>query len=78
MVTSAAIEIEKEFGRLSPEAQLNLLERLVHRVRLAVAGRQEAWEAELSAMATDEEVQRELHEINVEFHPAEADGLERR
>jgi hypothetical protein len=67
MATPALSEIESEFARLSPEAQLSLLERLVHRARLAVAGRQEAWEAELSAMAADQEVQRELHEINAEF-----------
>jgi hypothetical protein len=38
---------------------------------------QEAWEAELSAMAADPEVQRELHETNAEFNATEADGLER-
>ena len=53
MATPAFSEIENEFARLSPEAQLNLLERLVHRVRLALAGSQQAWESELSAMAAD-------------------------
>ncbi|MGO9199738.1 MAG: DUF2201 family putative metallopeptidase [Limisphaerales bacterium] len=77
MATSALSEIEDEFARLSPEAQLGLLERLVHHVRLGVAGRQEAWEAELSAMAADQEVQRELREISAEFNATEADGLER-
>jgi hypothetical protein len=77
MATSALSEIENQFARLSPEAQLSLLERLVHHVRLAGAGRQAAWEAELSAMAADQEVQRELREIHAEFDATEADGLER-
>ena len=70
--------IESEFARLSPEAQLDLLERLVHRARVAVSGRRDHWEADLSAMAADPEVQRELSRINAEFTAAEADGLERR
>jgi hypothetical protein len=44
---------------------------------LTVAGGQEAWEAELSVMAADQEMHREVHEINAEFNAAEADGLER-
>ena len=67
MATACPTEIETEFARLSPEAQLTLLERLIHRVHLAVSGRQDAWEAELSAMAADPEMQRELRQINDEF-----------
>jgi hypothetical protein len=77
MAARATNEIENEFARLSPEAQLNLLERLVHRVRLTVAGGQEAWQAELSAMAADPQVRRELQEINAEFEGTQGDGLER-
>ena len=75
MATPAVNEIESEFARLSPEAQLSLLERLVHRVHMAVSGRQGTWEAELSAMASDPEMQRELNRIDTDFRPAEADGL---
>jgi len=78
MATPALSEIENEFARLSPEAQLTLLERLVHRARVAVSGRGDTWEADLSAMADDPEMQRELHRINAEFAAAEADGLETR
>ncbi len=78
MATSALSQIESEFARLSPEAQLNLLERLVHRARIAVSGRRDTWEADLSAMAADPEMQRELSRINAEFSVSEADGLERR
>ena len=77
MATPALSEIESEFARLSPEAQLSLLERLVHRARVAVSGRRDNWEANLSAMAADPEMQRELNRINAEFSAAEADGLER-
>jgi len=75
MATERFNEIESEFARLSPEAQLSLLERLVHRVRVSACDRQENWDAELSAMAADPEVQRELNHINAEFRATEADGL---
>lgn len=78
MATPALSKIENEFARLSPEAQLALLERLVHRARNAMSGRCDTWDADLSAMATDPEVQRGLHRINTEFSAAEADGLETR
>ena len=39
MATPALTEIESEFARLSPDAQLRRLERLVHRARGAVPGR---------------------------------------
>ena len=77
MATPGLNEIESEFARLSPEAQLSLLERLVRRVRVAVSGRRDTWEAELSAMAADKEMQRELNRINAEFSATETDGLEK-
>jgi hypothetical protein len=60
MATPAFSEIENEFVRLSPEAQLTLLERLVHRTRVAVSGNRDSWEADLSTMAADPEMQCEL------------------
>ncbi len=77
MATPALSEIESQFARLSPEAQLTLLERLVHRARVAASGNRDTWEADLSAMAADPEMQRELNRINAEFDTTEADGLER-
>jgi hypothetical protein len=76
MTTAVLSEIETEFARLSPEAQLALLERLVHRVRVTVAGG-DTWEADLAAMAADPELQRELRSISAEFGVTEDDGLER-
>jgi hypothetical protein len=75
MATPALTDIESEFARLSPEAQLSLLERLVHRTRVAVSARRDTWEADLSAMAADPEMQRELRSITAEFGVTEADGL---
>ncbi len=49
MATPALSEIESELARLSPEAQLSLLERLVHRDRVALTRRPDNWEADLSA-----------------------------
>jgi hypothetical protein len=76
MAPAVLSEIEREFARLSPEAQLTLLERLIHRVRETVAGK-DTWESDLAAMAADLQVQRELSRINAEFAVTEADGLER-
>jgi hypothetical protein len=56
----------------------SFVERLVHRVLLAVAGQQDNWETELFAMAADSEMRRELSKINSEFQVAETDGLEGR
>jgi len=75
MAMREASVIENEFAQLSTEAQLSLLERLVHRTRVAVTSRLDPWEAGLSAMAADPEMQRELTRINAEFHAAEADHL---
>jgi len=77
MTTPALSDIESEFARLSPEAQLGLLERLIHRARVAVSGRRDSWEADLSAMAADPEMRRELSCIKAEFSVTEADGLEK-
>ncbi len=77
MATSNLNEIESQFAQLPTESQLSLLERLVHRVRAGLGGGHEPWDKELSAMASDPEVQNELTRINAEFGPAEADGLEK-
>ena len=58
MATSALSDIESQFAQLPTEAQLSLLERLVHRVSAGLTGSPDTWEAELSAMAAGSEVQR--------------------
>ena len=75
MPSTALNEIESEFERLSPEEQLNLLERLQRRVRDTVAGRKDQWENDLSAMAADPQVRREINFFNADTAITEADGL---
>ena len=70
-------DIEREFARLSREAQLSLLERLVHHVRVGVGSQKNHWESELAAMAADPQVRAELDAIESEFTATEADGLEK-
>jgi len=77
MSTQAISEIEGQFARLSPEAQLSLLERLVHRVRVGLGNTGDSLDEDLGAMAADPEMQRELSQINAEFAATEADGLRR-
>lgn len=47
---------------------------VVHHVRVGLTGRHGVWETDLSAMAADPEMQRELKRIDAEFSAAEADG----
>jgi hypothetical protein len=75
MARDALDEIESQFAQLPPEAQLGVLERLLHRVRCGLSSGIDSWEARLSEMAADPEVKRELSRINAEFTATEADGL---
>jgi uncharacterized protein YicC (UPF0701 family) len=75
MAVSSVNEIESQFARLPTDSQLSLLERLVHQLRRNFGATQESWEAELSAMAADPQIQEELRRIDSEFGAAEADGL---
>ncbi|MGA2544877.1 MAG: hypothetical protein ABSG78_25280 [Verrucomicrobiota bacterium] len=77
MTGSAVNEIESQFAQLPPAVQLRVLERLVHQMRESEGRRQDEWEAGLSAMAADPEMQRELRRISSEFSATEADGLGR-
>jgi hypothetical protein len=75
MAASPVNEIESQFARLPTEIQLSLLERLVHHLRQSLEAPRESWEAELSAMAADPQMQKELSRIDLEFRSAETDGL---
>jgi hypothetical protein len=76
MPLSAINEIEREFERLSPEAQLSLLERLQRHVRVSVSGGKDPWEDELAAMAVDPQVRREIECFTADTPITEADGLQ--
>jgi hypothetical protein len=75
MPLPALHEIETEFERLSTEAQLSLLERLFRRFRESLSGRTDPWDAQLSAMAADPQVRREIDCFNADTLVTEADGL---
>lgn len=74
---SAVNEIESQFAQLPRAVQLSVLERLVHQMREGSGPARDEWEAGLSAMAADPEMQRELSRIRLEFTGTEADGLGR-
>ena len=68
--------IETEINQLAFPDQLWLLERLIQRIRKrTLLAQPTALEAQLTAMAQDPCLQRELKIIEAEFAYAEADGL---
>ena len=68
-------ELEKNISRLTLDEQLQLIERVNHRIRADVVAKTDL-DAELSEMAADPEIQKELREIDNEFSATEADGLD--
>ena len=68
-------KIEKSIRGLSLTEQLWLMERLARRIRKSAQSECIPEEAQLAAMASDPEIQRELQRINEEFSSTEADGL---
>jgi len=67
-------ELEENISRLSVDEQLLLIERVSHRIRKNISGTQDM-DTQLSEMAYDPEIQRELQEIEREFSVTEQDGL---
>ncbi|NIM13029.1 MAG: hypothetical protein GTO45_12955 [Candidatus Aminicenantes bacterium] len=70
-------QIEKNVSMLPREEQLLLLERIIHRLRRRDMNEESAIEKEVTAMASDMEIQTELGEIAEEFSITEMDGLEK-
>ena len=75
MATSTIEDIEKKFKQLSRDEQLCLFERLAHQIRGYVLNKQKTIEIQLTAMAFDPEIQREIRKINSEFAGTELDGF---
>jgi hypothetical protein len=75
MPNSVITEIEREFAQLSAEVQLSLLERLTLRVHGAILPSADSWNADISAMAADPAIQKELNRITSDFSATEMDGL---
>ena len=76
MTGDELFDIEERVAQLPPEAQMRLIERLIHRVRQTCFTDHAALERGLQEMATDPDIQRELRQINQEFEGTEADGLD--
>ena len=75
MHASVLSQIEERITQLPIDEQLWLIERVAQRLRESMRN-QRAFEAQLVAMATDPDIQREIHQIAEEFAVTEADGLE--
>lgn len=71
---SAVQDLEEKIGRLSTEEQLQLVDRVSHRIR-AVNTSNKDIDAQLVELAADPEIQRELRDIENEFSSTEGDGL---
>ena len=67
--------IEREFNQLTLPDQLRLLDRLTQHMRKAATQSQPSLEEQLTAMAGDPFMQRELRAIEAEFRTLESDGL---
>ncbi len=72
---SLLTELEETICRLSLDEQLLLIERVSHRIRTDISGKTDI-DAQLSKMAADPEIQKELREIEHEFSATERDGLD--
>lgn len=59
-------DLEEKISRLSTEEQFQLIERVSHRIR-AVNTSKKVMDAQLSEMAADPEIQKELREIKQEL-----------
>jgi hypothetical protein len=76
MEPPALIEIEGQISRLSRPEQLLLIERLIRRLRMDASSMPLSAEDDLTAMAADPDIRREIREIDEEFACTEMDGLE--
>lgn len=75
MSSSVLSQIEERINQLPIDERLWLIERVAQRIREHVV-KQSGFEKQLVAMATDPEIQSELHKIDEEFVVTESDGLE--
>ena len=62
-------ELEETICRLSLDEQLLLIERVSHRIRTDISEKTDI-DAQLSKMAADPEIQKELQKIEHEFSAA--------
>lgn len=67
-------QIEKNILQLPLDEQLLLISRVEKKLKGRIKG-ENNFESELAEMANDENIQRELKEIEKDFHYTEFDGL---
>ena len=68
-------DLEEKISRLTTDEQMQLIERVSHRIR-TVNTSNKVIDAQLSEMAADPEIQKELRDIENGFSPTEGDGLD--
>ena len=68
--------IEADIQQLSLDEQLRLIEHLIQQIRTQSRTPESQRAAQVAAMATDPEIQRELRQIAAEFAGTELDGLQ--
>ena len=67
-------QIEENILQLPVDEQLLLISRVAEKLRSKIDGEKD-FDSELAAMASDENIQRELKEIEKDFRYTEFDGL---
>ena len=75
MDISTLTRIEADLNQLSLAEQTLLLERLAQLIRKSATAGERDWEAQLTAMADDPQIQHEILRIGAGFEAAGADGL---
>ncbi len=69
-------QIEQSIFELPADEQLLLIARVAEKLRGKIDGEKD-FESRLAKMAEDQDVQRELKEIETDFRRTEFDGLEK-
>lgn len=72
---SVVNDLEERISRLSTDEQLQLIDRVSHRIQTVNASNKDI-DVQLREMAADPEIQKELRDIESEFSPTEGDGLD--
>jgi hypothetical protein len=80
MTSPTLSQIEELISFLSDEEQLQLVERIIHNLRVTrtrnnLSNQSQTFEEQLSQMANDPAIQEELKTIEREFAITEMDGL---
>lgn len=75
MMSPVLEQLNTEIQQLSLAEQVWLLEQLAHMIHVRTLRQQQLLEDQLTLMASDPQLQRELQAIELEFAGTENDGL---